>query len=118
MRRTARIAATLLVAGMVTSVAFAHTGVKSRSPEKGSSVPRPLAAVSITYKNTIRGGRITVRKPDGVVVSTGRTRLVGDRHTLRVRLRSTLPAGRYRVRYTVHHTDGDDVRDGWSFRLR
>jgi methionine-rich copper-binding protein CopC len=111
-----------LVVGSVAALAIApsagaHTGVKSYSPSKGSSVPRSLSAVSVTFDAAIAGGTLTVRNATGRKVSGASRRVSGGRR-LRVRLHSGLKAGRYTAKVSWVSGDGHADKTSWSFRLR
>lgn len=98
--------------------ALAHTGVKSYSPKRGSTVARDLGTVRVTFKGAIADGKLTVATAGGTKVSKGDGRVVGRDRKLRVRLRGGLSKGRYEASMRVLHTDGHVMTKSWSFNLR
>jgi methionine-rich copper-binding protein CopC len=121
MRTRTAWAAALAVAcaSLATPVgASAHTGVKSYSPKRGSTVARDLGVVRVTFKGRIVDGKLTVRTASGSTVSRGDGTVVRRDRRLRVRLRSGLKAGRYTATMRVLHTDGHVMTKSWSFNLR
>jgi methionine-rich copper-binding protein CopC len=97
--------------------AAAHVGVKSYSPKRGSTVPRTLERVKVTFKGRIVDGKLTVRNASGTKVSRGSGAVVNDDRVLRARLKGGLKRGRYSVSMKVLHSDGHVMSKSWSFRL-
>ena len=98
--------------------AHAHTGVKSYSPKRGSTVARDLSVVKVTFKGRIADGELTVRTAGGKKVSRGEGRVVRNDRRLRARLRGGLRSGRYKATLRALHTDGHVMTKSWSFHLR
>jgi methionine-rich copper-binding protein CopC len=121
LRITRRWGVTLLAlacAGIAAAPASGHVGVKSYSPKRGSTVARPLERVKVTFKGRITDGKLTVRNASGGKVSIGKGRVVSGDRVLRVRLKSGLAGGRYRVSMQVLHTDGHVMSKAWTFNLK
>jgi methionine-rich copper-binding protein CopC len=109
----------IVVAGLAATVALAHVDVKSRSPGKGASASKSIGSVSVTFEGPVRSGGIRVVGPGGRVVSVGN----GGRDPrnitrVKVRLKGSKRAGRYRARYSIRAADGHRQRGSWRFRLR
>ena len=97
--------------------AAAHVGVKSYSPKRGSTVPRTLERVKVTFKGRITDGHLTVRNASGTKVSRGSGSVINRDRVLRVRLKGSLTRGRYSVSMKVLNTDGHVTSKSWSFNL-
>ena len=97
--------------------AAAHVGVKSYSPKRGSTVPRTLERVKVTFKGRITDGHLTVRNARGTKVSRGNGSVVSGDRVLRVRLKRGLTRGRYSVAMQVLNTDGHVMSKSWSFHF-
>lgn len=113
------LAVTLVAAALAATVALAHVDVKSRSPGKGGSASRSLGSVSVTFEGPIRSGGIRVVGPGGRVVSSGN----GGRDPrnitrVKVGLKGSKSAGRYRAKYSIVAADGHRQEGSWRFRLR
>jgi methionine-rich copper-binding protein CopC len=74
--------------------------------------------VKVTFKARIVDGRLTVRNSSGTKVSIGKGRVVDHDRVLRVRLKSGLARGRYRVWMNVLNTDGHVTGKSWTFNLK
>ena len=118
-----RLPVTLVLAFVATAlpatVALAHVDVKSRSPSKGGSASKSIGGVSVTFEGPIRSGGIRVVGPGGRVVSSGN----GGRDPrnitrVKVGLKGSKRAGRYRATYSIVAADGHRQRGSWRFRLR
>lgn len=99
-------------------MAHGHASIKSTSPRANSTVPKSIAAVSVTFKSGIAGGNITVRTSKGKKVSAGEGQLVSSDRVLRVPLRSRLKPGRYVAKVSWVSMDGHPNSKKWRFRLR
>jgi methionine-rich copper-binding protein CopC len=121
MHRRTTTAAALVAASLALTLpasGFAHAGIKSLSPQPGSSVSRTVAAARITFKARITDGHLTVRNAAGTKVSRGTGSVVAKHHAIRARLKSGLKAGRYKATAKWLDTDGHVETETWSFRLR
>jgi methionine-rich copper-binding protein CopC len=119
-RRTTAVGALVAAALALTlpAGALAHAGIKSLSPQPGSSVSRTVATVRITFKARITDGQLTVRNAAGTKVSRGAGSVVAKHRAIRARLQSGLQAGRYKATAKWLDTDGHVETKTWSFRLR
>lgn len=116
-----RLVVTLLVAfaaAALAATAFAHVDVRSRSPSKGATASTSIGSVSVRFEGPIRRGSIRVVGPGGRVVSTGGGRDPRNITRVRVGLKGSKRAGRYRARYSIVAADGHRQRGSWRFRLR
>ena len=99
--------------------AAAHVEVKSTSPAKGSTAKTTIRVVKVTFTGPILRGMIRVTGPGGRVVSIGGGgRDPGNVNRLRVRLKRSLAAGRYRATWTVTSADGHGEGGSFRFKLR
>ncbi len=114
--RATAVAATM-IALVAAAPAAAHVGVKSYTPKRGSTVSRSLERVKVTFKGRITDGKLTVRDADGDKVSIGKGRVVNDKRTVRVRLKSGLTRGSYTASLSALHNDGHVMTKSWNFKL-
>jgi methionine-rich copper-binding protein CopC len=121
--RTRRICTIATVAtaacGVAAAPASAHTEVKSTSPAKGSTASRSIGKVTVTFTQAIQRGKLKVTGPGGKVVSKGS----GGRDPrkisrVRVGLKGSLAAGRYKARWTIKAADGHEQSGSFRFKLR
>jgi len=121
MHRSPFTAAALVVACLALALpasSFAHAGIKSYSPKRGSTVARDLAAVRITFKRRITSGNLILRDASGTKVSRGWGRVVSKHRAIRTRPKSGLKAGRYKAMAYWLDADGHVQIKSWFFRLR
>jgi methionine-rich copper-binding protein CopC len=119
MRTITSVAAVGAAALALAAPASAHTEVKSSSPSKGSTASTSIRAVTVTFTQAIQRGTLKVTGPGRVKVSEGS----GGRDPrkvsrLRVGLKNSLKAGRYKVRWTIKAADGHSQSGTLRFRLR
>jgi methionine-rich copper-binding protein CopC len=114
--RATAVALTALVAAA--APAAAHVGIKSYSPKRGSTVPRSLERVKVTFKGRITDGKLTVRNADGDKVSIGEGSVVNGKRAVRTRLEGGLKKGSYKATVSVLHTDGHVMNKSWNFKLK
>lgn len=112
------LVALVLVAVVGAAAAWAHVGVASRSPRPGTTVPKSLRSVKITFTGAIRSGTLKVYNASGVKVSNG----TGGRDPRNIRrlvtsLKTGLRAGRYTAKWTCTAADGHRESGYWRFRL-
>lgn len=101
------------------ATAAAHVEVKSTSPAKGSTAKTTIRAVKVTFTGPILRGTLRVTGPRGGVVSIGSGgRDPSNVSRLRVRLKHSLAAGRYRATWTVTSADGHGEGGSFRFKLR
>jgi methionine-rich copper-binding protein CopC len=119
MRLVVTLLAAVAAVAIAATAALAHVDVKSRTPGKGGTASRSLGSVSVTFDGPIRRGSLRVVGPGGRVASSGS----GGRDPrnitrVRVGLRGSLRAGRYRATYRIVAADGHRQKGSWRFRLR
>ena len=112
------LAVVTLVSMIGVTAAWAHVGVASRSPRPGTTVPRSLHTVKITFTGSIRSGTLKVYNRAGTKVSIG----TGGRDPRNIRrlvttLKTGLRAGRYTAKWTCVAADGHRESGYWRFRL-
>jgi methionine-rich copper-binding protein CopC len=116
------LSAAVLVAACLTlalpASSFAHAGIKSYSPKRGSTVARDLAAVRITFKRRIHSGNLIVRDASGTKISRGWGRVVSKHRAIRALLPKGLKAGRYKATGYWLNADSHVQIKSWHFRLR
>jgi methionine-rich copper-binding protein CopC len=108
----------LAAAGVVgsASAASAHASLESTSPRAGAVVQGPLTAARLTFDEAVgTPAFLAVTGPQGRV-DTGPARVDGA--VVSVRLRDSLPAGRYTVAFRVVSDDGHPVESSYSFQLK
>jgi copper resistance protein C len=112
-------AAATAVAPALAAPASAHTVVKSTSPDRGSTASTSIRAVRVTFTQAIQSGSLKVTGPGRTTVSNGSGGRDPRKVTrLRVGLKRSLKAGRYKVRWTIKAVDGHTQTGTFRFRLR
>ena len=96
--------------------AFAHARLVSSTPAAGSTAHGPGVAITLRFDSRVDGARshLALMMPDGKIkplkiVSDGASEL--DAH-------STLPPGRYTIRWQALSTDGHITRGEIPFAVR
>jgi methionine-rich copper-binding protein CopC len=118
-----RAAAVLLATGglaLAAPAALGHSAVDSTSPRAGSSVPRAISVVTVTFKARILrdSASIVVRNSRGRKVSRGRGARSGT-SALRATLKRRLRRGTYRVTWRARSgVDGHEQSSSFEFRVR
>lgn len=111
--------ATLCVAAVAASAAFAHTKVTKTSPARGGTAKTSIQAVRVTFNEQIRSGSVRVTGPGGRVVSAGKGgRDPRNVKRLLVSLKGSKKAGKYRASWTIVAADGHSQKGSFSFRLK
>jgi methionine-rich copper-binding protein CopC len=120
MHRIPTLAATAAAAFAVAAApAAAHTEVKSSSPAKGSTASTSIRTATVTFTQAIQRGTLKVTGPGGVTVSNGSGGRDPRKVTrLRVGLKGSLKAGRYKLRWTIKAADGHTQSGTIRFKLR
>jgi methionine-rich copper-binding protein CopC len=108
-------AATLAV---VAAPASAHVRVKSTKPSRGGSASTSIRTATVTFNGPIRRGTLRITGPGGTVSIGSGGRDPRNITRLRVSLRGSKRAGRYRATWTCVAADGHDQRGSFRFRLR
>lgn len=115
-----RIIRTIAVTGAIGAVAapaaFGHAEVTKLSPKAGTTVPRSLHAVKISFSEAVVGGKLVVRRASGKKVSR-KSKLVNGKSAMRTTLK-TLRKGRYKAKATWIADDGDKQSKRWTFKVR
>jgi len=107
-------AASLALAGP----ALAHTEVKSTSPARGSTAGTGIRSATVTFTGPIQRGTLRVTGPGKVVVSVGSGGRDPRKVTrLRVGLKRSLKAGRYKARWNMVAADGHHQHGSFRFRI-
>jgi methionine-rich copper-binding protein CopC len=97
--------------------AFAHAGIKSRSPKAGDSVSSP-SSVTVTFKERVIDANLSVASAGGAAVPTSARALLRGKTRVRVRLSRTLSPGSYRATVRYLADDGHAQSTSWTFRVR
>jgi methionine-rich copper-binding protein CopC len=113
------LAAVLALGGVLATAtaASAHDRLEATSPEQGSSVATPPAAITLSYNNPVfkLGSRVQVIGPAGDVAA-GEPEFTEREVTQPIR--PDAPAGEYTVRWQVTSSDGHPIAGTWSFTVR
>jgi len=118
-RISTAIGAVAVTSAVTAAVAFAHTQPTSTYPKNGKTVTKRISTVSVTFNQQIRSGTIKVTGPGGKTYSSGKGgRDPRNVKRLRVKLKSSKPAGRYTARWTIKAVDGHTQRGSFRFRVR
>ena len=108
-------AVAVLVVGVVLStstVAQAHTLLRSTDPADGSTVTGPLPAVGLTFSSGVFLGEVTVTDPAGASAAAGEATVAGAVVTQPVTLAAP---GAYTVVYEVTSGDGHPLEGRLTF---
>jgi methionine-rich copper-binding protein CopC len=112
------LAALLALGGVLGSAtaASAHDKLQSTSPEQGSAVPTPPAAITLTFNQPVFeiGARVRVAGPGGDVAQG---QPVFENRVVRQPLRPDAPAGTYTVDWQVTSSDGHPIAGTWRFSV-
>ena len=108
------LAATALLLGALSGVAWAHPAYKASSPPSGGSVSSPPSEVWVDFTEQIEGGRLEVFDACGDQVDNGDStqNLTSDRLTVTL---SASRAGTYRVDWSVLGSDGHQTKGSFTF---
>jgi copper resistance protein C len=114
--RNILITIALLIAA--TGSALAHAHLDHATPQVGSTVAQSPKEVVIWFTEKLEPtfSSIEVRDAQGVVVSTGKATVIGDRTQLRVPLK-TLSQGTYKVIWRVLSVDTHRTEGNFTFNL-
>jgi methionine-rich copper-binding protein CopC len=107
--------AILLLLGVAGS-ASARPLLDESSPPAGSTLRRPPAQVSLSFNQALlpSGSDAVVRNASGAVVSSGKSRVSGNKAQVQVPL-SSLPSGKYRVEWFATSLDKSHSQGSFSF---
>lgn len=107
----------ILLSGVVTTVASAHTALIATDPADHSTLPTAPARVSATFNEELQPqfAAMTIVGPDGNLWPTGAPEVHGA--VISVSVPALGPAGAYTVNYRVTSADGHVVSGAWSFTL-
>ena len=114
---TRRTIAVVVAALALPASAQAHTGIRSYSPERGSTRSDELSLVKVRFRSRVSDAELTVER-NGEKVSRGDGRLVRDDREARTRLRSNPRDGTYRATVRWLSRDGHVQSDTWTFKVR
>jgi copper resistance protein C len=109
------MAVPVLVAGVLlgtSTVAQAHTTLRSTDPTDGSTVTAPLPAVGLTFSSGVFLGEVTVTDPAGDSAAAGEATVAGAVVTQPVTLAAP---GAYTVAYEVTSGDGHPLEGRLTF---
>jgi methionine-rich copper-binding protein CopC len=114
--RTLVIVASLLLAPLATTTAWAHAFLDHASPLVGSTVRSAPREVALSYTQNLEAAFSTVEVTDatGARVDQGKPQISGS--TMRVGLKAIGP-GSYRVRWHVLSVDTHTTDGSFSFHV-
>jgi methionine-rich copper-binding protein CopC len=116
LRALAATAAFLLVP---TSVAAAHTPLKSVTPKKNSTQHRAVKEVRATFKAKMQTGIITITTSSGSTVALKSSGLISsNKAVIRAVPRTALGSGTYKVSWRARAGDGHSEKGSWTFKVR
>jgi methionine-rich copper-binding protein CopC len=115
LRALAALAAVLLVP---TSVASAHTPLKSVTPKKNSTQHRAVKEVRATFKAKMQTGIITITTSSGSTVALKSSGLIAtNKAVIRAVPRTALGSGTYKVSWRARAGDGHSEKGTWTFKV-
>ena len=116
LRALAATAAFLLVP---TSVAAAHTPLKSVTPKKNSTQHKAVTDVRATFKAKMQTGIITITTSSGATVPLKSSGLLSsNKAVVRAVPKSPLGSGTYKVSWRARAGDGHAEKGTWSFKVK
>jgi methionine-rich copper-binding protein CopC len=116
LRALAAAAAVLLVP---TSVAFAHTPLKSVTPKKNSTQHKAVKEVRATFKAKMQTGIIAITTSSGSTVALKSSGLIPtNKAVVRAVPKSALGSGTYKVSWRARAGDGHSEKGSWTFKVK
>ena len=117
--RLRALAATAAVLLVPTSVAYAHTPLKSVTPKKNSTQHSSVKSVRATFKAKMQTGIITITTSSGATVPLKSSGLLSsNKAVVRAVPRSPLGSGTYKVSWRARAGDGHSEKGTWSFKVK
>jgi methionine-rich copper-binding protein CopC len=113
----AALLATVALAVMA-APALSHVKIKSTKPSRGGTSSTSIRTATVTFNGPLRSGTLRISGPGGKVSIGSGARDPRNVTRLRVSLKGSKRAGRYRARWTVTAADGHKQRGSFRFRLR
>jgi methionine-rich copper-binding protein CopC len=115
LRALAALAAVLLVP---TSVASAHTPLKSVTPKKNSTQHKAVKEVRATFKARMQTGIIEITTSSGSTVALKSSGLIStNKAVVRAVPKSPLGTGTYKVSWRARAGDGHSENGSWTFKV-
>jgi copper resistance protein C len=111
---------TLAVTLCACSSAFAHAHLLQSTPAAARVITTAPDVLMLDFSEGVQLGftGVTLRGPDGAIVSTGRARLAAtDDKELLVPLQRILTGGQYTVEWHALSNDGHTTRGSYGFRV-
>jgi methionine-rich copper-binding protein CopC len=116
LRALAAIAAVSLVP---TSVASAHTPLKSVTPKKNSTQRAAVKEIRATFKAKMQTGIIEVTTSSGSIVALKSSGLIStNKAVVRAVPKSPLGSGTYKVSWRARAGDGHSEKGSWTFKVK
>ncbi len=111
------VVATLLLCSAAAS-ASARPLLDHASPRAGSIIRRAPSQIALSFNQVLlpSGSDAVVRNASGGVVSSGKSRLVGNKTELQVPV-SPLPSGKYRVEWYATAADRQHSQGSFTFTV-
>lgn len=115
--RALAVAATLLL--LPTSVALAHTPLKSVTPKKNSTQHSSVKEVRATFKAKMQTGIIEITTSSGSTVALKSSGLISsNKKVVRAVPKSALGSGTYKVSWRARAGDGHSEKGSWTFKVK
>ncbi len=116
-RILAAVAVGVLVAIGAATPAWAHSRLLRTDPADGATLTRPVATVTLTFNERVRGrfSTVVVTGPGDISYSRGAVQVVDTDVQQRV---YPLRSGNYRVAWRAVSADGHPVQGEFGFTLR
>ena len=114
--RALAVAATLLL--VPTSVALAHTPLKSATPKKNSTQHKAVKEVRATFKAKMQTGIIEITKAGSTVTLKSSGLISSNKAVIRAVPSSPLGSGTYKVSWRARAGDGHSEKGSWTFKVK
>jgi methionine-rich copper-binding protein CopC len=116
--RLGALAALATVLLVPTSVASAHTPLKSVTPKKNSTQHSAVKEVRATFKAKMQTGIISITNSSGATVALKSSGLMSsNKAVIRGVPTSPLKSGTYKVSWRARASDGHSEKGTWSFKV-
>ncbi len=98
------------------SAAFAHTGLKSSTPQNGEVINEELKQITLTFEGKIeQGSTFTVQNANGESIAVNNITITEN--VLSGDLSSPLENGEYTVDWSIIGADGHLIEDSFAFTV-
>lgn len=107
---------TFIFFSLFTSSTFAHTGLKSSSPENGEVVKQEIQDITLTFDTKVeQNSKFTLNDSNGNLITIGNIEL--NENTMGGNLLEPLKTGDYQLMWNIIGADGHPIEGEFSFSV-